>query len=196
MTIYDLKPAFQRLLRPLAGALAARGATANGITAAALALSAAEGAAIVLTGGAAWTLLLLPPVLFLRMALNALDGMLAREFAQASPLGAYLNEIGDVLGDALLYLPLALLPQTGAWTVIAFVLAGWMNEFAGVLAWAVGGERRYDGPMGKSDRAFVAGLYGAAAGLGYGGAWGGWLFGLSSLAALAGAWNRIRGGLK
>ena len=32
------------------------------------------------------TLLLLPPVLFIRMALNALDGMLAREFQQPTPL--------------------------------------------------------------------------------------------------------------
>jgi len=31
------------------------------------------------TQGAPWTLYLLPPVLFIRMAMNALDGMLARE---------------------------------------------------------------------------------------------------------------------
>ena len=42
------------------------------------------------------------------MALNAIDGMLAREFGQKSALGGYLNEIGDVVSDAALYAPFAL----------------------------------------------------------------------------------------
>ena len=46
-------------------------------------------------------LLLLPAVLFLRMALNAIDGMLAREHNQKSALGAILNELGDVFSDPL-----------------------------------------------------------------------------------------------
>ena len=39
-------------------------------------------------------------VLFLRMALNAIDGMLAREFNQKTNLGAYLNELTDVISVA------------------------------------------------------------------------------------------------
>lgn len=41
--------------------------------------------------------LLLPLWMLLRMALNAVDGMLAREFGQQSRLGAYLNELCDVM---------------------------------------------------------------------------------------------------
>jgi 1-acyl-sn-glycerol-3-phosphate acyltransferase len=37
-----------------------------------------------------------------RMALNAVDGMLARDFGLKSPLGAFLNELTDVLSDAAL----------------------------------------------------------------------------------------------
>ena len=37
------------------------------------------------------------------MAFNAIDGMLAREFGQKSRLGAYLNELTDVVSDAALY---------------------------------------------------------------------------------------------
>ena len=44
------------------------------------------------------------------MAFNAIDGMLAREFGQKSRLGAYLNELTDVVSDAALYLPFAWLP--------------------------------------------------------------------------------------
>jgi len=41
--------------------------------------------------------LLLPVWLGIRMGLNAVDGMLARELGQQSRLGAYLNEICDVV---------------------------------------------------------------------------------------------------
>ena len=102
-TLYDAKPRFQAKLRPLVRYLAWRGATANGIILAALVLSLAYGALIAASGGPSTALLGLPAVLLIRMALNAIAGMLAREHGQASALGARLNEIGDVVSDAALY---------------------------------------------------------------------------------------------
>jgi CDP-diacylglycerol--glycerol-3-phosphate 3-phosphatidyltransferase len=192
-TVYDLKPAFQRLLRPLVGVLARAGVTANQVTLAAVALSAAGGAAIALVPAARWPLLVLPAVLVARMALNAIDGMLAREHAQASRLGAVLNELGDVASDALLYLPLALVPGIHAgWLVAAVVVSLW-TEMAGVVAVQVGAARRYDGPLGKSDRAAVFGLLGLLLGLGARTGW--WLDALLAalvLLALATVINRAR----
>jgi len=105
-SIYGLKPAFQNLLRPMVNGLARAGVTANQVTVAALLLSLAAGGAVAWTRGGRM-LLVLPAVLFARMALNAMDGMLAREHGQKSALGAILNELGDVAADAGLYLPLA-----------------------------------------------------------------------------------------
>jgi len=164
-SIYDLKPAFQRLLRPLVAGLVRAGVTPNQVTLAALALSATVGAVIAVTR-APGALLVLPPALVLRMALNALDGMMAREHALRTRLGALLNEIGDVVSDALLYLPLALVPGWPASAVVVAVVLAGATELAGVAAAAAGGSRRYDGPMGKSDRAFVFGALGLALGLG------------------------------
>lgn len=159
-SVYDLKPAFQRLLRPLVAALARAGVTANQVTVAAALLSAAAGAAVLVWPAAAWPLLLYPAVLLVRMGLNAVDGMLAREHGQKSRLGALLNELGDVAADAALYLPLAVVaPAPAAWVVAAVVVAA-LTEMAGVCAIQVGATRRYDGPMGKSDRAVA---FGAAA---------------------------------
>ncbi len=167
-TIYNLKPRFQALLRPIVGRLASRGITANQVTLAALALSLATG---LLTALGAnhwhWPLLLVPAVLFVRMALNAIDGMLAREHNMQSPEGAILNELGDVISDAALYLPLALIPGVcGSLVVIAVVMA-LISEMTGVVAIQIGAQRRYDGPMGKSDRAFTFGLIGLFLGLGF-----------------------------
>ena len=165
MTLHALKPGFQALLRPLAGALARAGVTANAITLAAAAVSVALGAFV------AWRLpdtrafLLLPAWFLVRMALNAIDGMLAREFGQQSRLGAYLNELTDPMADTALYLPFALLPPfSPLWTGAVIVLAA-VSEHAGALGPSVGASRRNDGPMGKADRAFVFGVLGLWVGL-------------------------------
>jgi phosphatidylglycerophosphate synthase len=103
MSIYELKPRFQALLRPLTGAIQRAGVTANQVTVAACVVSVLLGALLAAAAGRRELFLLVPLWLLLRMALNAIDGMLAREFGQASPLGAYLNELGDVVSDAALY---------------------------------------------------------------------------------------------
>jgi CDP-diacylglycerol--glycerol-3-phosphate 3-phosphatidyltransferase len=165
-SIYDLKPAFQNLLRPLVRGLANAGVTANQVTLAAMLLSFATGAVIALRPEQTGLLLLLPGVMFLRMALNAVDGMLAREHNQKSRLGAVLNELCDVLSDAALYLPLAWVVGFNPALIVGIVLLATVSEMTGVLMQTLGASRRYDGPMGKSDRAFIFGALGLAVGLG------------------------------
>ena len=165
-SVYDLKPAFQGLLRPLCRGLARIGVTANQVTVAAVLLSLATGALLAWQPGAHKPLLLVPAVLFVRMALNAIDGMLAREHGMKSALGGLLNELGDVISDAALYLPLALIPRIGTWAIVVAVLLAALTEMTGVVAVQIGASRRYDGPMGKSDRAFVFGVLCLGLGLG------------------------------
>jgi len=109
LSIYALKPKFQSLLRPLTSALARAGITANQVTLAAAIVSIAVGVFIAWRTPERWPFLLIPLWMFLRMAFNAIDGMLAREFGQKSRLGAYLNELTDVISDSFLYLPFALI---------------------------------------------------------------------------------------
>ena len=157
-SIYDLKPRFQALLRPLVKSLAEAGVTANHVTVAALVLSFIVGALITLFPAEKWPLLLMPLALFVRMALNAIDGMLAREHGMKSSLGAILNELGDVLSDTALYLPLGLVPGVNSIYIVAITILAIVSEMTGVCAVQIGAHRRYDGPMGKSDRAFIFGL--------------------------------------
>ena len=87
MTIYALKPRFQMLLRPLVTPLPRIGVTANMVTAGAALGSIAIGAVVAWRAESRTVFLLIPIWLFARMALNAIDGMLAREFQQKSVLG-------------------------------------------------------------------------------------------------------------
>ena len=157
MSIYALKPKFQNLLRPLVRKLFARGVTANQVTVFACAISILLGITLTFCADNAPLFMLLPLWFFLRMALNAMDGMLAREFGQKSALGGYLNETTDVIADAALYLPFAFVAPFGALSVGVFIYLAALSEFCGVLGAVHGNGRRYDGPLGKSDRAFVIG---------------------------------------
>jgi CDP-diacylglycerol--glycerol-3-phosphate 3-phosphatidyltransferase len=166
MSIYALKPRFQALLRPMVTRLAAAGVTANQVTLAACLISLVVGAVVWWYAANPAVFLLIPVWMLLRMALNAVDGMLAREFGQKSALGAYLNEITDVIADSALYFPFALLAGSSMELIVLVIVLSAVSELTGTVAVMTGASRRYDGPMGKSDRAFVFGLIGLLAGLG------------------------------
>lgn len=197
MSIYALKPRFQNLLRPLVRHLHAAGVTANQVTLLACAVSIGLGAALAYWPQQAAWFALLPLWLFVRMALNAMDGMLAREFGQQSRLGGYLNEITDVLADSALYLPFALVAPLGGWQMGLFIVLALLTEFCGVLGQVHGHGRRYDGPLGKSDRAFLIGAlalwYALAGALPD---WVQWLMWLACAALALTCWQRVRKGLQ
>jgi CDP-diacylglycerol--glycerol-3-phosphate 3-phosphatidyltransferase len=196
MSIYALKPRFQALLRPLVRRLFALGVTANQVTLAACVVSVALGLWLALASPAAGAFLLIPLWMFLRMAFNAMDGMLAREFGQKSALGAYLNELTDVVSDAALYLPFALVAPFSAASVGLVIFLAALSELAGVVSVMAGASRRYDGPMGKSDRAFVFGALALWVGLAGGlPGWAAWIMWIVAALTAATTVNRIRAGL-
>jgi CDP-diacylglycerol--glycerol-3-phosphate 3-phosphatidyltransferase len=189
MSLYELKPHFQALLRPACRVFARAGATANQVTIAAVILSAGAGGWIAADPLSPLPYLLLPIILFIRMSLNVIDGMLAHEFGMKSPLGGMLNELGDVVSDVVLYLPFGFHPAVPWWVIIALVLTSILAEMTGIVAVQIGASRRYDGPFGKGDRALAFALLGLLFGLGVpAGPWVLWYLltalGLSALTAL------------
>ena len=178
MSLYQLKSHFQDQLRPISNALVEQNVTANQVTVSAVLLSV--GTAYVVAKPAVekqklW--LLLPSSLFVRMALNAIDGMMAREHNQASTLGAVLNEVGDIVADTALLASLLphvadqksdasvislSAPQQHIFSLIALSIS---TELSGIASSAFLGNRANQGPLGKSDRAFVLGALGAVIGI-------------------------------
>ena len=183
MSLYQLKPKFQDQLRPLSNALVAQNITANQVTVSAVLLS--MGTAYVIAKPATeqqalW--LLLPSSLFIRMALNAIDGMMAREHGQASTLGAVLNEVGDIVADTALIA--SLFPYiakhdlqihserqtdtskspTTQQHISSIVALSISSELLGIASNTMLGARANQGPLGKSDRALILGVLGASMG--------------------------------
>lgn len=195
-SIYQLKPRFQQLLRPTLLTLARAGVTPNQITLAAMALSLAYGAALASAPASALLWFGLPLFLLLRMALNAIDGMLATATGNKTPLGALLNEMGDQVSDVALYLPFALAAGVEPVLVVLVVVAALLAEFAGVLAQAIGAPRGFQGPMGKSDRAFAFGVIALLIGAGVAPAWPNGLLVLVLLLSALTVFNRLRRALR
>jgi CDP-diacylglycerol--glycerol-3-phosphate 3-phosphatidyltransferase len=196
-TIYDLKPSFQRLLRPVCDWLARHGITPNQLTVGTAVMSLAQGLWLTLEPGVRLPLLILPLVLFVRMGLNAIDGMLAKENGLQSRLGALLNELGDAVSDTVLYLPFALIPGVNQALVVLLVITGILVEMSGVVTVQIGASRRYDGPLGKSDRAFLFGCIALMLGVGIkSGIWIDVVLTVGLLLSLYTIYNRVCHGLK
>lgn len=198
MTLHTLKPRFQSLLRPAVRALHGAGVSANQVTVSTCVVSVLLGAELAVgadAGQLQW-FLLLPLWCLLRMALNAIDGLLAREFGQSSTLGAYLNELSDLVADAALYLPFALLSEAASVATLLVIFLSNLAEVAGLLGIVAGSDRRNDGPMGKSDRALVFGLLGLLLGAGIApGAWLPVVLTIVALLLLPTIVNRVRHGI-
>ncbi|MBT7610819.1 MAG: CDP-alcohol phosphatidyltransferase family protein [Bacteriovoracaceae bacterium] len=165
MTIYDLKPLFQNLLRPIVLLLKNLGLTPNQVTLATCVLSLGMAILLYFNSHVNLVLFSIPVFMFFRMALNAIDGMMAKDHDMQTPLGALLNELTDVLADSALYLAFVSHPLINAKLIIPISLLAVMTELIGISTTTIGASRRYDGPMGKSDRAFVFGFLALLLGL-------------------------------
>ena len=158
ISIYKIKPKFQQLLMPLLKLLRRLGISPNSITVFSILLSFVIAYFFWNTSDNSSYFLIVAFGLLLRMMLNALDGMMARIYNLQSKLGEVLNEVGDIVSDVAIYFPLIIFESLRIEIAVIFILLSIINEFCGLMAKLISGERRYDGPMGKSDRAFLIGI--------------------------------------
>ncbi|CBG88396.1 CDP-alcohol phosphatidyltransferase [Citrobacter rodentium] len=130
MTLYRIKPAFQALLRPLMFWLHKHRVTANHITLAAIGISFLTGG-VLLFFPRPELLILLPVVLFVRMALNALDGMLAQTINGVRSYAGPLGKSDRALVFGAWGLVLSIWPQLATWNnavwSIAIILLLWTS---------------------------------------------------------------------
>ena len=158
MSTYLLKSHFQSLLVPVRDKLIALGFSANQITLLTVLLCIVYSALLVWPTTVKFCLILLPIFLFIRMALNALDGMIAAHTHTKSALGVVLNEVGDVVSDFCLFGAFVFLLPLPPWSWFALIFLCFMIEFVSLALFLAIGERPNLGPFAKSDRALYLGL--------------------------------------
>lgn len=177
MSLYQLKSQFQNQLRPISDTLVEHHCTANQVTISAVVLSVGTAYVIATRAEESPRLWLsLPLSLFMRMALNAIDGLMAREHGQASTMGAVLNEAGDLVADTAFFI--SILPHLNQATIsgahnhgsyeqhiASLSLLSISTELLAIASNIGFQERANQGPLGKSDRALLLGVLGTVMGM-------------------------------
>jgi len=158
--LYLTKGLFQKVVRWMAGSwMTANMASAFGCVF--VALTAAGFYLGLSVPALRFLLLCVPGFLVLRMAMNALDGLLAREYHTGTVAGEIWNEALDVLGDTVCYGALYFVDGGPRLSLVVFLLTIWAAEFFGVLGKSMPhGVRRHETVLGgKPDRAvWMSGL--------------------------------------
>jgi CDP-diacylglycerol--glycerol-3-phosphate 3-phosphatidyltransferase len=153
--LYRMKPAWQRLLQPLADRLVARHISADLLTATALLAAGVAGACLAVSDTMPALLLLVPILAALRLVLNLLDGQVARGSGTARPMGEVWNELADRVADVLMIGALAFVAAVGPLLAGAATVAALLASYVGITSRAVGAPRQYGGVMSKPGRMIV-----------------------------------------
>lgn len=150
--IYRLKPASQAVVAPVARWLVRQGVAPDLVTWAAVPVALAGGICLALSAAFPALLLVVPLAAVLRLGLNLLDGMVARESGVTHALGELWNELADRLADIVFIGGLAFHPAVDPRLALGAVIAAVVASYVGIAARAAGGRRQYGGPMSKPGR--------------------------------------------
>lgn len=150
MALYDIKPQFRQALSRLLPVL--KPIHPDVLTWGALGCSVASAVLLSFAQENRWLFLVIPMLLFCRIALNALDGLLAQATGKARPFGEVLNEATDRLSDIAILLGIAYSPFSSIRWGMSAVAAVFFSSYIGILGKAVGAGRQYGGILGKADR--------------------------------------------
>jgi CDP-diacylglycerol--glycerol-3-phosphate 3-phosphatidyltransferase len=149
--LYNLKYPARRLIAGLLPAL--RGVDPNLISAAMLPVGAAVAAAYWFGAHGHPALYLLAiALLFLRMLLGTLDGLVATHYGKASPAGEMMNRIAPEVCDTLYLAALACARPEWLRPGVGALALAWLTTFAGLLGLTAGGTTQSVGPAGQTDR--------------------------------------------
>lgn len=159
MELYKLKPGFQKTLSPLLQLCLEYGVTPFQLNLLGLVTSITAGAILFISSYKHELLLLIPLLVFTRIASNALDGMVARSNPKIdAKKGNVINELFDRLSDLAIFLGITFSKNENVNIGFLCIILMLLNSYIGVLAQAVYDKRFYLGIMGKADRMFYLGI--------------------------------------
>ncbi len=158
MNIYSIKPYFQKLLSPLFKLLILLRVHPNYINFFALFISIIAGISFLYTDQYNFLFIIIPFLLLLRIAFNALDGMVARKLNLSSKVGELYNELSDRLSDMVIFICLAFANYVNLTLMLILTCIILLNSYLGILGKASGGSRQFIGIMGKADRMLYLGI--------------------------------------
>lgn len=157
--IYAIKPWWQRRLTSIEDTLVIHHIHPDLITLAGVGCAALIGIALFFSAYIHLLILAVAPLAVARLAVNALDGLVARRTGMARPWGEVFNECCDRLADILVFVGLAFNPLVNATLVWGTLVCILFNSYLGTVSKAAGGKRQFGGLLAKADRMIYMGLF-------------------------------------
>ena len=102
--------------------------------------------------GQPWMYLLAIALMFFRMFLGTLDGLVATHYGKGSKKGEIVNRLAPELCDVMYLLALALARQEWLLPGLLAIAAAWLITFAGLVGATTGLPTQSVGPAGQTDR--------------------------------------------
>lgn len=149
--LYNLKYGARRLISGVLPLL--RNVDPNAISWCLLPVGAATAAVYWLAAqGRAWACLVGIGLVFLRMFLGTLDGLVAVHYRKGTPRGEIVNRLAPELCDVMLVATLALARPEWRIPGIGALALAWLTSFSGLIGAVVGKPTQSVGPVGQTDR--------------------------------------------
>jgi phosphatidylglycerophosphate synthase len=155
--IYDLKYPFRKvisLLLPLVKNL-----SPNTISLSLIPIGIATAVCYYFTGQYPVLFLVGFFLIYLRLVVGTLDGLVAVKYNKATPKGEIINRVAPMLCDIMLMLAVILSsPERYFIGIIALAIA-WYTTFSGLIGLAGGKQIDMSGPVAQADRIFVLSFF-------------------------------------
>ncbi len=160
MSIYAIKPKFQKFLSPIANLLINLKIHPTYINLFGVLISFIMAFSLLAAMKLPVLYWILPVGAFLRTACNALDGIVARGLNVSSSIGEVYNEFLDRISDAAIFFCVGFSQHGKITLAFAATICILINSYLGVIGKAAGGSRVYIGLIGKADRMILLGVMG------------------------------------
>jgi len=149
-----------KVMQAIAGWMAAKGFSANGISVAGMVFGLLGGAALYATAGlpefARPLWIAGAACVQLRLLANLFDGMVAIARGTASKVGELFNEVPDRVSDSAILIGLGYAPGGHVVLGYAAALAAMMTAYVRAVGKGAGTPNEFCGPMAKQQRMFLA----------------------------------------
>jgi CDP-diacylglycerol--glycerol-3-phosphate 3-phosphatidyltransferase len=149
--LYNLKHGVRRLIRGVLPVFA--NVEPNAISWSLLPVGAATAAVYWLGAqGRPWLYLAGAALIFLRMFLGTLDGLVAVHYGKGTPRGEIVNRLAPELCDVMLVTALALARPEWLLPGVGALAMAWLTTFSGLVGATAGAPTQSVGPVGQTDR--------------------------------------------
>jgi len=150
MDLYQLKFPFRRFLSPLLKHI--EGIHPDVVSYSAVGVAAVTGLCFFFAAKTPWLLILAVGLVFLRMALNTLDGIMAIRRGNLSLKGEIVNALPDRYSDFFVLIGITLSPLVRDWLGVLAICSVILVSYTGMLGKALTVSWQHQGPLGKVER--------------------------------------------